>query len=117
MSTIKKDRRKFLKGLGSTIVASSFFGIAIAEAPQAVKLTEDDPMSLALGYKHDSEQIDVEEFPRRVSDPAVKQQCKNCTLYANSTEPDAVWAPCAIFQNKLVAADGWCTTWIVKPAV
>lgn len=61
-------------------------------------LSEEDPMAMALGYKMTSE--------------VAEQKCSNCQLYQGQ-DGDQVGA-CAIFPGKLVAADGWCKSWVVK---
>ena len=101
-------RRRFLKICGVACLAT---GVAGNRAwAQAEKLTEDDPTAIALGYKHDAAAVDANKYPAKKPD----QNCMNCVLYANASDPDAQWAPCAIFNNKLVAADGWCSAWAKK---
>lgn len=111
MSTqsMKKDgRRRFLKLCGAACLASGFAGNRAWA--QAEKLGEDDPTAVALGYKHDAGAVDANQYPAKKPD----QNCQNCALFANASDPEAKWAPCAIFSNKLVAAEGWCSAWAKK---
>lgn len=100
------NRRRFMQllGMGSVGILATVQTAALA----AEKLDEADPLAVAYGYKHD------------VSDPAVTsnpafvpgRNCANCMLYAGAETDE--WAPCSIFQNKLVAANGWCMVWAAK---
>ena len=81
-----------------------------AASAEGVKLTEDDAMAQALGYKHDATATDVAKYPKRGDEAGKKQFCDNCSLYAKKEAGD--WAPCSLFQNKLVASKGWCNAWV-----
>lgn len=37
--------------------------------------------------------------------------CHNCRYYTADGGEEG-WGPCTIFGGKLVAADGWCNSWI-----
>ncbi|MGB5834261.1 MAG: high-potential iron-sulfur protein [Thiohalocapsa sp.] len=42
-----------------------------------------------------------------------EQNCINCLF----TQADAgEWRPCQLFPGELVAANGWCSSWTLKPA-
>jgi hypothetical protein len=58
-----------------------------------------DPTAIALKYVAQS------------ADPA--KHCSNCALWQGG---DAEAGGCPIFPGKLVAAAGWCTSWVPKPA-
>ncbi len=106
------DRRSFLKtGLiaGSGMLAMSAIPIQLM-ADDAV--TEDEPLALAMGYKLDATSVDTARFPKRAGDGGATQFCDNCALYAG--DADAEFAPCSIFQNRLVAGKGWCNAWVAK---
>ncbi len=109
------DRRRFLK---TSCAAACVVTLPLQHvfANAAEKLSEDDQTAQAFGYKHDASAVDLEKFPRAKDTAGVTQTCKNCALFQNAASPDAEWATCPIFQNKLVAADGWCNAWAPKAA-
>ncbi len=76
------------------------------------KLSEDDPLAQAFGYKLDATTVDTEKFPKRAGEAGATQFCDNCALYVSDSA--AEFGPCSIFQDKLVAAKGWCNAWIVN---
>ncbi len=94
-------RRGFLRyasfGLIAATAGSSVLSKAV-RAEQANTISLDDPLAKALGY---------------VSVSAVDgQSCDNCK-HAKGAVGDE-WTPCALFQMKLVAKDGWCKGWVAK---
>ena len=101
-----KSRREFVRStlpLTLGLIASSR---ALAAEPQ--RLSEDDPIAVALGYRHDAAAVD----PARHPNFAPGRLCSGCQLYqAAASEP---WAGCAAIPGKLVAAGGWCTAWAKK---
>ena len=104
--TVNKTRRRVMKtvALGTTLLPLSYvltprFGYA------QEKVDENDPAATSLNYKHDASNV---TNPKRTPD----QFCSNCQLFQAKGEED--WAPCAIFQNKLVARNGWCNAWVKK---
>ena len=42
----------------------------------------------------------------------MKQFCDNCALYDKTAAEGAEWAGCSLFQNRKVAAKGWCNAWV-----
>lgn len=105
-------RRRVVKTAVYSVAAiplATLAGALTARAQESMpKLELDDPAAKALAYTHDASTVDPAE------QPAMKEgaNCANCQLYTG--EPDAEWGPCSIFPGKLVAADGWCKTWIAK---
>ncbi|MCB1693080.1 MAG: high-potential iron-sulfur protein [Pseudomonadales bacterium] len=77
-------------------------------ARAAEKVTEDDPTAMAMKYHHDATAA-----PRadKSGTAAADQFCHNCQFY---TAADEGWGGCALFQNRLVAAEGWCIGWVPK---
>ncbi len=110
MSNESISRRQFLRGSCATALALGGLSVSNAASAEGVKLTEDDPTAQALGYKHDASTVDVTKYPKRGDEAGKKQLCNNCALYAKKEEGD--WAPCSLFQNKLVAGKGWCSAWV-----
>lgn len=75
---------------------------------QAPALDPKDPQAVALGYVADAAQADKAKYPNH----AVGQSCANCQLYQGAA--GSASGPCPIFQNKVVPAKGWCSTWVKK---
>ena len=107
------DRRGFLKmGMkaGGGMLALSTITIPLVAEDD--KVTEDEPLAQAMGYKLDATTVDTVQFPKRAGDAGATQFCYNCALFAG--EADDEFAPCSIFQNRLVAGQGWCNVWVAK---
>jgi hypothetical protein len=106
------DRRGFLKmGMkaGGGMLALSAIPLQLL-AGDAV--TEDEALAQAMGYKIDASTVDTAKFPKRAGDAGATQFCNNCAFF--SGEVDAEYAPCSIFQNRLVTGKGWCNAWVAK---
>jgi len=105
----RRDFLKFgLKAGGGAIALGSIPMTLLAED----KVTEDEPLAQAMGYVVDASTTDTTKFPKRAGDAGATQFCNNCALFAG--EADADYAPCSIFQNRLVAGGGWCNAWVAK---
>lgn len=101
-----KSRRDFVLTslpLTMALIASSR---TLAAEPEAQPLSEDDPVAVALGYRHDATTVDVARFPTYLSG----RNCAGCQLYQAGA--DTPWAKCAVVPGKLVAARGWCSAWV-----
>ena len=119
------NRREFVKlgvvGLSAVSLVSllsRFDQVAWAVDLPIAPLDESDPQAMALGYKHDANQVDTEQFPVRASASGVNQYCSNCQLYTGV--PGKEWGPCALFSYRddpqsgkplAVNARGWCVAW------
>jgi hypothetical protein len=69
-----------------------------------------DPTAIALKYRHDAAAADRAGAAKPGAPPEA-QNCANCQLIqADAGE----WRPCTLFPGKLVAANGWCNSWIIK---
>ena len=101
--------RRQLLGRAAAIPVLAVGGSRIFAAEAPPKVTEDDPMAVALSYVHDAA-----ASPKRTTDEQKTQFCDNCIHYAETTEDG--WGTCAVLPGKLVAAKGWCMVWVVKPA-
>ncbi|MBX2869533.1 MAG: high-potential iron-sulfur protein [Acidiferrobacterales bacterium] len=91
------SRRTFLCTAAVVPLQTLFSGVSFAEGLS--KLGEQESLAVALGYQETSTNPD--------------QICANCSLYAPDSKTE--WGQCAIFPGKLVAAQGWCKSWVVKP--
>lgn len=75
---------------------------------QPARLEEKDPQAVALGYRHDTNQVDKARHPRH----AATQRCDNCQLFVGKVN-DA-WGGCPLFGTRQVAGPGWCSAWVRK---
>lgn len=110
MSDSPIDRRRLLKTALAGLVALPAAGLVReAAAADLPHLDEKDALAAAMGYVHDASKVDATKAPQHK--PGAK--CSNC-IQVQGKEGDA-WRPCVLFPGKLVAADGWCKVWVVKP--
>lgn len=108
----KINRRSFLKfGMQAGGGAVALAAIPIRLVAQE-KVDPSDPLAQAMGYTEDATTVDTDKFPKRAGEAGANQFCHNCALFQG--EPDADYAPCSIFQNRLVANSGWCNAWVAK---
>lgn len=104
-NTVNRTRRALLGAAASGAVLIPLAGLFAARpALAAEKLSEDDPQAKALEYVNDAS---TSKNPKRKED----QFCKNCNLVQSDS---GEWRPCAIFRDKLVNENGWCTAWVKK---
>jgi hypothetical protein len=83
-------------------------GAAHAQAP--AKVDEKDAQAVSLGYVADTAKADQKKYPNHTKD----QKCSNCLLYTGKA--GEATGPCSLFAGKHVTANGWCGTWVKKPA-
>lgn len=92
----RRQALKLVGGVTAIVPLAAFSGrAAAAKMPQ---VDPNDGTAKALEYVHAS------------ANP--EQLCKNCQLYTGGDGEE--WGPCAIFPGKVVAAEGWCKSWIKK---
>jgi High potential iron-sulfur protein len=104
----KIARRKFIQ-LSAVAAAGCFVRPGRdAEAQNLPRLTEDDPMAVALKYTHDASTVDAASRPQ----PAAEQTCANCAQLTGNEGDE--WRPCNIFVGKVVNSNGWCSVWVPK---
>lgn len=107
--TIKnQDRRTFVRTVAGAALAAPIL-FSSHKALAGVKLAEDDPMAVALGYKEKTADVDAAKYPTHTKE----QVCVDCVLYQGD---DPEWGACGAFSNKLVAGQGWCQAYAAKPA-
>jgi hypothetical protein len=98
------SRRTFLRNTAAGAAGIPLASLVAREAWAAeAKITEDDPMAVALAYVHDATTAD------RGANPSAT--CDNCFQY-KATADD--WGTCNIFPGKLVAGPGWCKVWVAQ---
>ena len=120
MNKLDIQRRHFLKYALLAAVALPMTGYLVActkkegggDLPEGQKaLDENDATANALGYKHSAAAVDTAKFPKKAAQDGASQKCSNCAQY-NSV--NAAWGRCNIFPQGLVAAEGWCNSWVLK---
>jgi len=96
------------------LVLRSFCGLAALAALPAwtalKKVSPDDPQAKSLGYVDDTRQVDQKKYPKHTN----QQVCSGCQFYQNAQEQNKI-APCTIFNNQGVSAQGWCSAYVMKP--
>lgn len=103
------SRRNFLFKIALTAGTPALLcGQAFAQAPP-VKLEENDPVAMALGYKEDTTKVDAAKYPMHKPE----QRCDGCALYTGKAGEAS--GPCSAFGGKLVTAAGWCAAYAKKP--
>ena len=85
-------------------------GCAVLAAPAIShaappRVDEADETAKALGYKHDTNKVDKQRFPKH----SASQDCANCSFFQG--RPGDEWGGCAMFGRKHIAAAGWCNAW------
>ena len=99
------NRRRFIKltvtGLAAAPLANALLS---GNAEAADMVSESDPTAVALKYKMDA--------TKAADRKDAKALCSNCNFYTGKAA-DAN-GPCSVFGGKLVAAKGWCASWVKK---
>lgn len=98
-----KQRRIFI----AAVVAGGA-GLTCAQAVVAAprKVDESEPKAASLGYRHDSNQVDKKRFPKHKAG----ERCNNCMAWLGT--PKDAWAECDLMADRLVAAPGWCSSYV-----
>jgi hypothetical protein len=109
MSDRMLDRRALLKGVVLGAAALPAMGLASDAFAAAVPLDANDPQAKALGYNANTASVDNAKYPAHKADA----KCARCVQYQGKAG-DAT-GPCTIFAGKLVAKDGWCSVYALKP--
>jgi len=90
---------------------------AFAQTP-AKAVDEKGPVSQALGYYADATKVDTVKWSKKAGPEGAKQLCSNCQLLLNRGKTvdsaPGEYGQCALFQDGLVALDGWCNSWVLK---
>ncbi|MBC7419726.1 MAG: high-potential iron-sulfur protein [Bdellovibrio sp.] len=93
-------------------------GASAAASPKLVD--PKDAQAKAVNYVHDKK--DIKDKALQTERGGVKyndQHCKNCAFYTSAKEANVEGkkaAPCQMpfAAGRVVAAEGWCTTWAKK---
>ena len=89
------------------VIYTALAGCTAAQAQGKPKrVEENEPKAASLGYRHDSAQVDKKRFPKHQAG----ERCTNCMAWLGSkTDP---WAECDLMADRLVAAPGWCSSYV-----
>ena len=98
-----QTRRAFLAALGGLALIPLINRPVLASE----KLPLDDPAAKALRYVEDASQAIGKTDKMGIA--GADQLCSNCHFY---TAPNGEFGPCTLFQDRLVAAKGWCAGWV-----
>ena len=99
MNTLNSSsRRAVLKSACGALLSTFICQKSLAE--DLPLLSEDDPAAKAVHYVADVS---------RAKDAKPGNTCANCSLY--SGDKKSMQGSCAIFGNKQVKANGWCSSW------
>lgn len=104
-------RRRILQSLPGLAILSTSGTWRAALAAPLTKLDPRDPQAVSLGYTDDTRTVDAKKYPKHTT----AQICAKCQFYQTAQEVNKI-APCSIFGGKGVAAQGWCSAFILKPA-
>lgn len=105
--TYSLSRRTVVKGL-VVVSAAPVLLVRRSAAAEPAKLSVTDPAAVALGYVETASQVDTKKYPSYVKGST----CENC-LQLQGKSGDA-FRPCALFKDKVVSVDGWCSGWTAE---
>jgi hypothetical protein len=117
--SMELNRREWIKRAALAVAALPFVGTVLSACTKggeprpegAEALSETDPTAQALGYMADGSKVDTAKFPKKAGEEGAKQNCANCAQYVSA---NGGWGKCNIFPGKVVAANGWCNSWVPK---
>lgn len=102
-------RRGFVGAAAVAVPVAAILANRSAVAADLPKLDPNDPVAKALMYVEDAAKVDKAKAPQFKPD----QNCANCLQIKGDT---GAYRPCNAFPGKTVAAKGWCSAWVKKPA-
>jgi High potential iron-sulfur protein len=99
------SRRTLVKtlALGATALATRK-----TRGAETGKLAVKDPAAVALGYVENAAQVDPKKYPAFIKGST----CENCLQLQGAAGNN--YRPCSIFNGKLVAVGGWCSSWTAE---
>lgn len=106
MSNQNISRRQFIT-ISLAGAAAGSLGHKFVSAEQ-IKLSDSDPMAVALAYVEDAKNVDT------ANNPTFKpgNDCSNCAQFKNPGADGL--GSCALFPGKGVPASAWCKAWVKK---
>lgn len=122
MDSNNTSRREFLKKSAVAITALPILATvaatpcAFAQPAPTAPLDPESPVAKALGYSHDSTKVDAAKFPKHQAG----QACHACNFFSAGGQKiagqEGEWGKCTIFPMGLVNSNGWCNSFVPKPA-
>jgi hypothetical protein len=103
-------RRDFVGAATVAVPVAAILGSRAAGAADLPHLDPKDPVAVALMYVEDATKVDASKAP--TYKPG--QICSGCLQVPAGSS--GAWIPCNAFPGKLVAAKGWCSAFVAKPA-
>jgi len=70
------------------------------------RVEENEPKAMSLGYRHESAKVDKAKFPKH----GAAEKCSNCMAWLG--KPTDAWAECDLMADRMVAAGGWCSSYV-----
>jgi hypothetical protein len=105
------NKRRIVIRSMTAVAAASVAGIPLELLAAVQKIDPKDPQAVSLGYTDDTKTVDKAKYPKHDA----TQMCSGCQFYQTAQEKGKI-APCSIFGGKGVAAGGWCSAYMKKPA-
>lgn len=105
------SRRRFLRAT-ATVALIPLVNLDVDTARAAEKVPLDDPAASALKFTRDATTAARVD---KMGVAAADQFCDNCQFYTADAAEEG-WGGCALFQNRLVPARGWCNGWVPNPS-
>lgn len=90
------------------VAGSAALASGVASAQQLKKMEETEKQAITLGYVHDATKVDPKKWPKFVAG----SNCSNCKAYIG--KPGQEWGECSLIDERLVAAKGWCSSYVKK---
>ena len=97
------NRRTFMLRVATGGAALACAGHASA-TPKRIE--ENEPKAVSLGYRHESAKVDKAKFPKH----GAAEKCSNCMAWLG--KPTDAWAECDLMADRMVAAGGWCSSYV-----
>ncbi len=98
----KTNRRVFMM---QAVVATGAT-LAVGTSQAKTKIDETNAEAASVGYKLDATKVDAKRFPKYKAG----EKCVNCMAWLS--KPTDAWGECSLFDNKFVAAPGWCSSYM-----
>lgn len=120
-STLSRRRffGKSIVALGVAPVAFKILGQggpAHAQAPTMKPVDPASPLAQGLQYVPDTTKVDKAKFPQHND----TQTCGTCMLLSEkglkAEGAEGEWGRCQVIADGLVNVNGWCVSWVLKPA-
>ena len=96
------NRRVFMM----KVVAATGATLASGASQAKTRIDENAAEAAAVGYRLDVTKVDAKRYPKYKAG----EKCANRMAWLN--KPTDAWGECSLFDNKFVAAPGWCSSYL-----